>query len=84
MSTTTYVFKEREKYPRVTISRPSLSPLNVFAEIQLQRIQYAKKDSDMIAKMKGTFVERPKKQKKEPEPVETKKRKRGGQVPQGR
>lgn len=31
----------------------------------------------MVAKMKGTFVERPKKQKKEEEPPETKKRKRG-------
>lgn len=42
------------------------------------RIQYSKKDSDMVAKMKGTFVERPKKQKKEEEtPAETKKRKRG-------
>ncbi|CAH1785721.1 unnamed protein product [Owenia fusiformis] len=28
------------------------------------RIAYSKKDSDIIAKMKGTFVERPKKQKK--------------------
>lgn len=44
------------------------------------RIQYSKKDSDMIAKMKGTFVERPKKVRKEPEPVEIKKRKRGGQA----
>lgn len=42
------------------------------------RIQYSKKDSDMVAKMKGTFVERPKKQKKEEEPpAEVKKRKRG-------
>ncbi|XP_060570927.1 U1 small nuclear ribonucleoprotein A-like [Ruditapes philippinarum] len=42
------------------------------------RIQYSKKDSDMVAKMKGTFVERPKKQKKDEEaPAETKKRKRG-------
>ena len=48
-----------------------------------QRIQYSKKDSDMIAKMKGTFVERPKKVRKEPEP-EIKKRKRAGQAPQGR
>ena len=32
----------------------------------------------MVAKMKGTFVERPKKQKKDEEaPTETKKRKRG-------
>jgi len=31
----------------------------------------------MVAKMKGTFVERPKKQKKEEEPPEIKKRKRG-------
>jgi hypothetical protein len=29
----------------------------------LQRIQYSKKESDIIAKMKGTFVERPKKKK---------------------
>ena len=28
-----------------------------------QRIQYSKKESDVIAKMKGTFVERPKKKK---------------------
>ena len=28
-----------------------------------QRISYSKKDSDVIAKMKGTFVERPKKKK---------------------
>ncbi|XP_052230359.1 U1 small nuclear ribonucleoprotein A-like isoform X2 [Dreissena polymorpha] len=41
------------------------------------RIQYSKKDSDMVAKMKGTFVERPKKQKKDEEPQELKKRKRG-------
>lgn len=39
------------------------------------RIQYSKKDSDIIAKMKGTYVERPKK-KKEDEP-ETRKRKKG-------
>lgn len=29
-----------------------------------QRIQYSKSDSDMIAKMKGTFSERPKKPKR--------------------
>jgi hypothetical protein len=47
-------------------------------ELLFQRIQYSKKDSDMVAKMKGTFVERPKKQKKDEEaPAETKKRKRG-------
>jgi len=28
-----------------------------------QRITYSKRDSDVIAKMKGTFVERPKKKK---------------------
>ncbi|GAB1605088.1 U1 small nuclear ribonucleoprotein A-like [Argonauta hians] len=39
------------------------------------RIQYSKKDSDIIAKMKGTYVERPKK-KKDEEP-ENKKRKKG-------
>ena len=33
-----------------------------------QRIQYSKKDSDVIAKMKGTFTERPKKVKKAKEP----------------
>ncbi|KAJ1105602.1 hypothetical protein NDU88_003007 [Pleurodeles waltl] len=40
------------------------------------RIQYAKIDSDIIAKMKGTFVERVKKEKKKPkapEPVPMKK-----------
>lgn len=31
------------------------------------RISYSKKDSDVIAKMKGTFVERPKKKKREEE-----------------
>lgn len=30
----------------------------------LQRIQYAKQDSDIIAKMKGTFVERDRKKEK--------------------
>ncbi|XP_029646304.1 U1 small nuclear ribonucleoprotein A [Octopus sinensis] len=39
------------------------------------RIQYSKKDSDIIAKMKGTYMERPKK-KKDDEP-ENKKRKKG-------
>jgi U2 small nuclear ribonucleoprotein B'' len=43
----------------------------------LKRIQYAKKDSDVISKIKGTFVERPKrpveddqgkKKKKQPPP----------------
>lgn len=34
-----------------------------------QRIQYSKTDSDVIAKMKGTFTERPKKPKKQPMPV---------------
>ncbi|KAL0277223.1 UNVERIFIED_CONTAM: hypothetical protein PYX00_004582 [Menopon gallinae] len=33
------------------------------------RIQYSKTDSDVIAKMKGTFTERPKKPKKQPMPV---------------
>lgn len=34
-----------------------------------QRIQYAKQDSDIIAKMKGTYVERDrKKEKKKPKP----------------
>jgi hypothetical protein len=35
-----------------------------------QRIQYAKSDSDVIAKMKGTFSERPKKAKRVPPAVE--------------
>lgn len=34
------------------------------------RIQYSKRDSDIIAKMKGTFVERPKKKKREDEEEE--------------
>lgn len=32
--------------------------------VRFQRIQYAKTDSDLIAKMKGTFAERPKKPKR--------------------
>lgn len=32
------------------------------------RIQYSKTDSDIIAKMKGTYAERPKKPKKQPIP----------------
>lgn len=32
-----------------------------------QRIQYAKRDSDVIAKIKGTFTERPKKKRPEEE-----------------
>lgn len=38
------------------------------------RIQYSKRDSDLVAKMKGTFVERPKR-KKEEEPEVKKKKK---------
>ncbi|CAG2238808.1 SNRPB2 [Mytilus edulis] len=38
------------------------------------RIQYSRKDSDLVAKMKGTFVERPKR-KKEEEPEVKKKKK---------
>lgn len=34
------------------------------------RIQYSKRDSDIIAKMKGTFVERPKKKRREDEEEE--------------
>lgn len=45
-----------------------------------QRIQYSKMDSDVIAKLKGTFTERPKKPKRTapvPEdPAESKKSKR--------
>lgn len=35
----------------------------------LQRLSYAKKDSDVIAKLKGTFQERTKEKKKEPKKV---------------
>lgn len=38
--------------------------------LSVQRIQYSKIDSDIIAKMKGTFLERPKKVKKAPAPAE--------------
>ncbi|KAI5700691.1 hypothetical protein M8J76_016496 [Diaphorina citri] len=34
------------------------------------RIQYSKTDSDVISKIKGTFMERPKKVRKQPAPVE--------------
>jgi len=40
------------------------------------RIQYSKKDSDVIAKMKGTFVERPKKKRREEEEDKTLKTKK--------
>lgn len=60
----------------VIVKMHLICPLTVL-KLSLQRIQYSKKDSDMVAKMKGTFVERPKKQKKEEEPPEVKKRKRG-------
>jgi len=43
--------------------------------VVLQRIQYARKDSDVIAKMKGTFVERPKKPPQEDEHYGKKKKK---------
>lgn len=46
----------------------------LISENALQRIQYSKKDSDIIAKMKGTFVERPKRPK-EHEPESKKKKK---------
>merc|ERR1712076_66398 len=39
-------------------------------------IQYSKRDSDVIAKMKGTFVERPKKKKQDDEDAPSKKKKR--------
>lgn len=46
------------------------------------RIQYSKKDSDIIAKMKGTFVERPKKKKREEEDdKQSKLKKKGSQKP---
>merc|ERR1712227_1054279 len=40
------------------------------------RIGYSKKDSDVIAKMKGTFVERPKKVRQPKEPEKKKKKQR--------
>lgn len=52
-----------------------------------QRIQYAKVDSDIIAKMKGTFVERDRKrEKRKPkgqEPQATKKQIPGAAAPVG-
>lgn len=54
----------------------------------LQRIQYAKCDSDVIAKMKGTFSERPKKVKRvaaiEESSTDTKKAKRKAAKEQAR
>lgn len=44
------------------------------------RIQYGRKDSDVIAKMKGTFVERPKRVKKDDEHHEPKSKKKKGQA----
>merc|ERR1712029_50830 len=45
------------------------------------RIGYSKKDSDVIAKMKGTFVERPKKVRQPKEPEKKKKKQRQEQQP---
>jgi len=47
------------------------------------RIQYSKKDSDVIAKMKGTFIERPKKKRREEEDDKqaSKTKKKPGQKP---
>jgi len=49
------------------------------------RIQYAKQDSDVIAKMKGTFQERPARPKPEGEPKKKKKKesKQAQQLPPG-
>ena len=47
-----------------------------YAFILLQRISYSKKDSDVIAKMKGTFVERPKKKRHDDEEKSEKKKKK--------
>ena len=47
-----------------------------YAVILLQRISYSKKDSDVIAKMKGTFVERPKKKRHDDEEKSEKKKKK--------
>lgn len=50
----------------------------------LQRIQYAKQDSDIIAKMKGTYVERERKKEKKkikaPDATSTKKGAGGSMV----
>ena len=46
-----------------------------------QRIQYAKVDSDVIAKLKGTFQERPKRLKPEGEPKKKKKKENKQQAP---
>ncbi|KAG8337157.1 hypothetical protein J6590_031135 [Homalodisca vitripennis] len=53
----------------------------------MMRIQYAKTDSDIIAKMKGTYAERPKKPKKtvpHDDPAEAKKVKRKAAKEQAR
>ncbi|XP_023214181.1 U1 small nuclear ribonucleoprotein A-like isoform X2 [Centruroides sculpturatus] len=48
------------------------------------RIQYAKTDSDIIAKMKGTFVERPAKPKTKEDAVDVKKQKKKAAKEQAR
>lgn len=45
--------------------------MKLFCDLSQQRIQYSKTDSDIIAKMKGTYVERDrKKEKRKPKPAE--------------
>lgn len=58
--------------------------LNSILTMFLQRIQYAKQDSDIIAKMKGTYVERDrKKEKKKPKVTEPGASKKGGSAAPG-
>lgn len=47
----------------------------------MQRIQYSKTDSDIIAKMKGTFSERPKKIRPTPKEDEAPKKKKKNKDP---
>lgn len=47
--------------------------------VNLQRIQYCKSDSDLIAKVKGTFQERPKRPKL-PKSVEDAKKKKNKEI----
>ena len=54
--------------PKQLALKSTLNP----SALSWQRIQYAKTDSDIIAKMKGTFVERDRKrEKRKPKSQET-------------
>ena len=67
---------KRKKKTTILVNVDIRSQNDEYVVILLQRISYSKKDSDVIAKMKGTFVERPKKKRHDDEEKSEKKKKK--------